>query len=506
MKSFAPSRSVVAALGAGLLSFAAFAPFGVFPLEVVSLAGLFALWGRAATPRRAAWLGFWYGMGAYGSGISFLYVAMHDYGGMNAPLAVVATLLAGAILALYPALAGYLQARLHVAPWARYALLMPAAWTLLEWVRGHAFTGLPWVLAGYSQVASPLAGYAPILGVYGVSLLTAISAGMLVWVYGVIRQAGPSRRALAMTAGILTMLWGGGALLRLVPWTQATGEPVSVSLLQGNIPQDIKFQEDEQFLSLDTYRKLVMQSKAQLIILPETAFPMLRTDIPDKLEAEMRAHAKANNGDVLIGIFEREHDLYYNSVFSLGADESQSYRKDHLVPFGEYIPLRSVLGWLINDVLNIPMGDLARGGKQQRPLHVAGQQVAVDICYEDVFGRDIIRYLPQATLLVNVTNDAWYGRSPAAAQHNQMAQMRALESGRMMLRATNTGVTSVIDRNGRIVKALPQHTVGMLNATVQGYGGSTPYARTGNWPVMVLLLLVLGVGYWKSRSASQGAR
>ena len=497
MKFFRPSRPVLLALAAGLLSFPAFAPFGLFPLEVVSLTVLFALWGGTATPRRGAWLGFWYGMGAYGSGISFLYVAMHDYGGMNAPLAVATTALAAAILALCPALAGYVQGRLAGPAWLRYALVMPAAWTLLEWVRGHAFTGFPWVLAGYSQVGAPLGGYAPVLGVYGVSFIAAISAGLLAWLYDMLRHPAPRRRTPVAAVTALVLLWAAGGALRLVDWTHPVGEPLTVSLLQGNIPQDIKFQEDELNRSLETYQRLVMQSNARLIVLPETAFPLLRADIPEALAAELRAHARSNGGDVLIGVFERDHGLYYNSVFSLGADESQSYRKNHLVPFGEYIPLRPALGWLINDVLNIPMGDLARGGERQRPLQVAGQQVAVNICYEDVFGEEIIRYLPEATLLVNVTNDAWYGSSPAAAQHNQMAQMRALEAGRMMLRATNIGVTSIIDRNGRILHALPQHIEGTLTATVQGYGGSTPYARLGNVPVVALLLLTLAAGYRK---------
>ncbi len=496
VKLLRPSKPLLA-VAAGLLAFPSFAPLDVSPLAAIALAFLFALWARAGTPRQAAWLGFWFGIGMYGAGISFLYVAMHDYGGMDAPLAAAATLLAAAILALCPALAGYLQARLAGPRWARLVLAMPAAWTMLEWVRGHAFTGLPWVLAGYSQVASPLGGYAPILGVYGVSAMVAASAGLLAYAYLALRDPERNRTHLAMAGAGLLAIWLGGGLLRLVEWTQPAGEPVKVSLLQGNIPQDIKFNADQLGQTLETYRNMVMRSDARLIVLPETAFPMLQTEIPENLASALRDRARQNGGDVLIGVFETDHGLYYNSVFSLGADESQSYRKNHLVPFGEYIPLRPALGWLINDLLNIPMGDLARGGERQQVLHVAGQKVAVDICYEDVFGEEIIRYLPEATLLVNVTNDAWYGNSPAAAQHNQMAQMRALESGRMLLRATNTGVTSVIDRDGAVLHALPQHTEGALTAMAQGYAGSTPYARFGNAPVLALLGLMLAAAYWK---------
>ena len=266
------------------------------------------------------------------------------------------------------------------------------------------------------------------------------------------------------------------------------GEPLKVSLLQGNIPQDTKFAEDALIDTLETYRRLAQSSDARLIVMPETALPLLRQNVPETYHAILSDHARKNGGDILIGAFEKEDGKYYNSVYSLGSAESQHYRKDHLVPFGEFIPLRSVLGWFINEVLDIPMGDLTSGGATQAPLNVAGQKVAVNICYEDAFGEEIIRALPQATLLVNVTNDAWYGDSYAAMQHNQLSQMRALETGRMMLRATNTGVTSVIGVDGRIQAMLPQHEEGVLTAEVRGYEGRTPYVVWG-WGVGGMLVL-----------------
>jgi apolipoprotein N-acyltransferase len=501
-----PSRlHYLLALAAGLLAFPAVAPFGIYPLAVASLAILFALWHGEADRRRAARLGFVYGLGIYGAGISFIYVALHDYGEMHFLLAAFVTLLAVAFLAFFSALAGYAQARLRPAPWMRLVLVMPAVWGLLEWLRGLAFTGFPCMLAGYSQVESPLGGYVPVLGVYGASLMVAVSAGLLVWVvlhllphpaWEKFRKKG--WRALAA----LLVLWLGGALLRTVEWTQPEGEPLKVSLVQGNIPQELKFNEDRLSATLETYRRLVLQSDARLVVLPETAFPVLRQQVPDGLAAALRDHARANGGDVLIGAFERDHGQFYNAVFTLGAAESQSYRKNHLVPFGEFIPWRPALGWIINDLLHIPMGDLARGGERQQVLHVAGQRVAADICYEDIFGEEIIRYLPEATLLVNVTNDAWYGNSPAAIQHNQVAQLRALEGGRMMLRATNTGVTSVIGRDGKVLASLPQHQEGVLTAMVQGYTGSTPYVRFGNALVLGLIGLMLGACFWKRKTGS----
>lgn len=465
-------------------------------MTVLALTVLFLLWQDARTPRAAAMMGFQFGFGLFAAGIGWIYVALHDYGGMNALLALLATALFAAFLALFPALAGYVQARIGGGR-LRMLLAMPACWVLTEWLRGLIFTGFPWLVFGYSQAAdSPLAGYAPLLGVYGVSLGVALSAGVAALFLKWRRWDGFGKLGL----GVFVLLWVAGAVLRGVAWTQPEGAPIEVSLLQGNVPQEMKFDETRYEETLNLYRSMIAQSNAQLIVLPETALPQLRQDLPRDFVYFVRRHARANHGDVLIGAFERdENRLYYNSVFSLGEAKSQSYRKNHLVPFGEFIPLRPVLGWFINDVLHIPMGDLASGGPKQPPLSVAGQKVAVDICYEDVFGEEIIRALPRATLLVNVTNDAWYGHSHAAVQHDQIAQMRALETGRMMLRATNTGVTSVIGVDGHIHRRLPQHVRATLTARVRGYAGSTPYVRFGNSLVLALMALLLAVA-WRWRS------
>lgn len=484
------------ALLAGALCVFGFAPFGIFVIPVVALAVLFVLWSRADTPRAAVQLGFVFGLGLFTAGIGWIYVALHDFGGMPMWLAAPATLLFAAFLSLFTALAAYLQSRFSMSNGLRAVLVMPAAWVLIEWLRGMIFTGFPWLTLGYAHSDSPLAGYAPLFGVYGVSLVAAVCAGLL----AVLWRARWTRQGRVIMA-MLALLWIAGALLRGIAWTQTEGEPFSVTLVQGNISQDIKFNEESRASSLDSYRRLVMQNPARLTVLPETAFPMLRDEVPQSLIESLREHAKRNQGDVLVGVFERDQFGYYNSVIALGASESSyaaeqlHYRKHHLVIFGEFIPLRPVFGWLINEVLNIPMGDLARGDLRQAPLSVAGQRVAVNICYEDVFGEEIIMSLPEATLLVNVTNDAWYGHSHAAAQHNQISQVRALESGRMMLRATNTGVTSIIAVNGKVIKQLPQHQQAVLQGMAQGYQGMTPYARWGNAAVLLLIALMLA-GAW----------
>ena len=482
---------------AGALAVLGFAPFDLFPLPLLALAVLFWLWSRFPHPLQAAGLGFVFGMGLFIFGIGWIYVALHVYGSMHPLLAALATALFAAVNATLPALAGYLQARCRVPSSVRILWLMPALWTLAEWVRGFLFTGFPWLSVGYSQVPhSPLAGYAPLFGVYGVSLAVALGAALVLLLWRA-RWSGPGKIALLA----LFVLWVSGAMLRTVEWTQAQGEPIEVSLLQGNIAQDEKFEESKLIGTLETYRRLAENSAARLIVLPETAVPLLRDNVPLNYQLMLGEHARRNGGDMLIGAFEKEDGRYYNSVYSLGSAESQHYRKNHLVPFGEFIPLRRVLGWLINGVLQIPMGDLARGGTAQAPLNVAGQKVAVNICYEDAFGEEIIRALPAATLLVNVTNDAWYGESHAAMQHNQLSQMRALETGRMMLRATNTGVTSVIGVDGRVQAMLPQHEEGVLAAPVQGYVGSTPYVRWGNAAILGLIVIMLLAAGWLQRRA-----
>lgn len=488
MKWFKQEQGVAFLAGASCV--AGFAPFGIFPLPVLALAILFVLWLRADTPRAAAWLGFAFGLGLFSAGISWIYVALHDYGDMPALLALLGTLLFAAFLALLLALAGYVQARIAAGYAVRAFLLMPAVWVLSEWIRGLIFTGFPWLTLGYAQSGSPLAGFAPLLGVYGVSLVAAVSAGLCAYAW----QVHAGRRVLRVLL-VLLAIWVAGYGMRYIQWTEAQGEPLRVSLLQGNIPQELKFDPDQLISTLESYRHLVLQSDARLIVLPETALPLTLDELPANYIAIIRDHARSQAGDVLFGAFERDHGMVYNSVITLGSASSQSYRKNHLVPLGEFIPLRPALGWFINDVLDIPMGDLARGGINQAPLSVAGQKVAADICYEDAFGEEIIRQLPEATLLVNFTNDAWYGNSFAAMQHNQMSQMRALETGRMMLRATNTGVTSVIDRDGAILKMLPQHVEGVLDAEVQGYTGSTPYVRFGNAPVVLLIVLMLAAAW-----------
>jgi apolipoprotein N-acyltransferase len=299
---------------------------------------------------------------------------------------------------------------------------------------------------------------------------------------------------------LVLSLWIGGFALSHVRWTHPTGEPLSVALLQGNIPQEIKWTDEGLRATLITYRDLALASDARLIVLPETALPLFLHDVPPDYLGGLAAHAKRNRGDVLIGVPEREPGgAYFNSVVSLGTASMQSYRKWHLVPFGEFIPLRPVLAWIVG-VLSIPLQDFTPGTREPHPLEVAGERVAVNVCYEDAFGEEIIRQLPAATLLVNVSNVAWFGRSIAPRQHLQISQARALETGRYMLRATNTGMTAVIDERGQLVQAAPQFSTAAVSATVRGYSGATPYVRWGNSLALALCAALLALTVWLGRT------
>jgi apolipoprotein N-acyltransferase len=483
----------VLAFGLGAVNVLGFAPFNAYVLPVVALAAFFWLLGRDSTWRSGALTGFAFGLGYFGAGVSWVYVSLHDFGDMPLPLAALATLLFCSFLALFPAAVGALQTLHHSSPRSRHLLLMPALWVAMEWIRGWIFTGFPWLAIGYSQAPNGLlAGYAPLFGVFGISLLVAISAGILAWVFS---RMGHAPMGKLGWLGALVVLWAGGWWLKQVEWTQPTGAPFTVSLLQGNIPQDIKWREDKVDETLAIYRNLALASKSRLIVIPETAIPLFYHDVPQPYLKLLEWGARNNGGDILIGLPERGQGRdYYNSVFSLGSGPIQTYRKRHLVPFGEYVPLRPIFGPVV-DALSIPLTDFARGEKRQPPIEAAGEHVGVNICYEDAFGEEIIRQLPRVTVLVNVSNDAWFGDSFASVQHLQISQMRALETGRYMLRATNTGMTAIIDQHGRVVQVLAPFTRASLDGMARGFSGATPYVLWGNGATLAAIALMLGLGW-----------
>ncbi len=477
------------ALLAGAATVLSFAPVGIYPLGIGCFAILLALWS-IARPLECFALGFAFGMGLFGAGASWVYVSLSVYGGMPAPLAAVATLGFCALLSLFPACAGWLQARVPASPVARACLLIPAAWTLFEWLRSWVLTGFPWLSAGYGSAGWPAQGLAPVLGVFGVSFLTLSLAGLLVLFVREKRWRWPA--AVAAAALVLAC-----QALRGVEWSTPAGAPVTVALLQGNIPEELKFRPERYEHILSTYARLAEESAARLVVMPETAIPSLLDRVDPAYLARLEQAARKSGGDLLVGVATREAPReYYNSVVSLGASPRQLYRKSHLVPFGEFVP--PAFGWVMR-WLDIPMSDFAAGPERQPPFEVAGQRVSVNVCYEDAFGDDIGRHAKDATLLVNVSNVAWFGDSLAPAQHLEIARMRAIETGRTYLTATNTGITAAIGRDGAVLARLPQFAEGRLEISAQPYAGATPYMRLGDWPVVFLCVLVLAAAVSRAR-------
>jgi apolipoprotein N-acyltransferase len=504
------------ALLLGAASVLAYAPVGWFPLIWLTLAGLFGLLCTVADSvdsmkngaralRQGALVGAAFGLGLFIAGVSWVYVSLSVFGGLPAPVAGLATLLFCLVLTAFPALVGALFVRFSPAGWLERAFVFAAWWVLAEWLRGWLFSGFPWLAVGYAQAPpSPLAGFAPVFGVYGVSLISALLGALLFEVLKgrLVGQALAAQRW-PLLAVSLPLLVGG--LLSEVRWTEAQGEPISVALLQGNIPQDIKWRPEFFAESLRTYYRLAFEHPAQLTVLPETALPAFLGQVPREYLDELEKLAKRQQGDLLFGIAigdaEQNSAVYANGAVSLGVSPEQYYRKSHLVPFGEFVP--PGFGWFLA-MMNIPMSDFTPGAITQPPMALAGQKVAVNICYEDAFGEEIIRALPEATLLVNLSNVAWFGNSLAPAQHLQIAQMRALESGRMMLRSTNTGMTAIVGADGLVQAVLPPFSRAALLGNVRGYVGQTPYVRWGNWPVILFALFLVAASLHRRNKVSGG--
>jgi apolipoprotein N-acyltransferase len=474
-----------AAPAAGAATVLGFAPFGLAPVPLFTLALLFWLW-RDADPGRAFRLGYLFGLGLLGLGVSWVHISIAQFSGGGIVLAWLITAALVGFMALFYGAAGWLGARATTDPAWRLILAFPGAWVLAEWVRGWFLTGFPWLSLGYSQVDSPVAGFAPVLGVFGVGGVLALSAGLTVWM--LTRACGPRWWAAAALAG----LWLGGAALRAVDWTLPAGDPFRVSMIQGNVTPDRKWDPALFTPTLDVYRGLTRDNwDSRLIIWPETAVPAFAHQVEDRLLGPMEREARARGTDLLIGIpVSDPHDgRYFNAMLALGPERA-SYFKRHLVPFGEFVPLRALFAPL-GEALDIPMSDFSPGDGARPLVPLAGYHAAVSICYEDAFGEETIEALPEAAFLVNASNDAWFGDSLAPHQHLEIARVRSQETGRFMLRATNTGISAVIDDKGRVLERSPMFQRHVLSAEVVPMQGATPYVWMGNAGAVLLGLVGL---------------
>lgn len=468
-------RAALIALVAGVLHTGAFAPTGAWWLQIVALALLFAVVETAST-RVAALAGALFGFGWLASGLWWLHISMHQFGGIPWLLAALAVALLAAFLSGYYALALGLTAR-SIAPGRWRLLALVPAWLLAELARASWFSGFPWIASGYAHTVGALAGWAPWVGVYGISALAALAAAGLV----LLRQ-----RAYAWAAPALLLPLAG--LLLPQDFTRSTGH-IALSLVQPSIPQDQKFDPARFAVNLDLLAGLIEAARGQVVITPESVVPLPLAE----LDRATLARLSRTERPALLGSFlGNAEEGYVNSVVALGAD--YRYGKRHLLPFGEFIP--PGFGWFVR-AMNIPLDDQARGD-HQRPWAVAGQQLRPLICYEDLFGEDLVQSAvgpDAATVFVNVSNLAWFGTAMVQDQHLQFSQMRALEFQRPVVRSTNTGATAVVDHRGLVTQRLPALARGVLEANVEGRNGSTPYARwlsaAGLWPLWGLALLTL---------------
>ena len=491
----------VAALMLGALLVLAFAPFGFYPLAVLAPAGL--LWLIAPLGwRRAAWRGFLFGFAEFLCGVHWIYISLHGMGGVDSFVAVLMLVLLVAVMAAYSAAACAMAAAWAPAGgWRRHVLLFPAAWTLMEWLRGWFLTGFPWLSLGYSQVDGPLRGYAPLWGVFGVTFCVILSAGLLL----TLADARVPRRQRGGAAGGFVMLWIVSASFALVHWTHPAGAPFQVSLVQGNIAQDEKWAPEYFEPTLQMYRKLTdAHWDSRLVIWPEAAVPAYADEVKLTYLDPLEAAAQKHGTDILLGIptYDPVGDDYYNSVISLGASDGE-YHKRHLVPFGEnfeFLPawVRSLLR-----SMDLPYSSFTPGAADQPLLKAAGYPVGVSICYEDAFGNEIMHALPQAAFLVNVSNDGWFGNSIALPQHLEIARMGALEAGRYLLRTTNTGITAIVDDGGRVLVQAPVGKQSVLSGSVEPLAGGTPASWWGNLPAVCVSLLLLAACVWSRRRRSK---
>jgi len=534
-------RGAMGLLATGAIHALAFSP-GPFPswalaaVQIVTLAVVAraSLW--APSPGQAFSRGWLFGFANFSVGLYWIYISLHTYGDLAAPLALTGVLASTAFLALFPALACGLArvltpmrsvggSNMRVAPaHAFYAgLAWAAAWSAFEWVRGSLWSGFPWLNIGYAHVDSPLAGWAPLLGVYGMAFFAAFGAVVVAALWRLATLPHPAGLGWISSLAVITMLAGWG--LGGISWSHPIGQLLPLRLVQGNVEQSQKFDPRLLQEGLIQHIKLASLPPAadapapQLIILPETVLPVYQDSLDPQIWEIWTGIAAKQRATIAMGL--PLHDpsnglhRYTNNVIDFDGFTPVSqlrrgatgmrYDKHHLVPWGEYVP--PGFHWFVN-LLAIPLGDFDHGPLRQAPFALAGQRVAFNICYEDLFGEELLPALlpgpngePGATILANVSNLGWFGHSLALGQHLQIGRLRTLETSRPLVTATNTGITAAIDARGRVMAALPPHQADVLAVSVQGMTGLTPYARFGDKPALALIALALitaiGRKYWK---------
>ncbi|MGI9260645.1 MAG: apolipoprotein N-acyltransferase [Woeseiaceae bacterium] len=480
----------------GALTMLSFAPFGLFPLALVLVIPLLYAF-RHCEPAVAARLGFSWGAGLFLAGTYWLYVSIHVFGEAPLILAILLMIALVIIMGLYYAAAGWVIAKLRgTNPW-QFVAVAPATWVFLEWLRGWFLSGFPWMTLGYSQIDSSLAGFAPGIGIFGVSLMLMLSAT------AVLAAAETSGRARIAMASMAIIPWVAGAVLKPIEWTSVSGPPVRTTIVQGGVSQDMKWLPEQFTKTLDLYRSSLLEhGDSDLVLWPEVAIPSVLDRVENFVDV-LQADVAASNSTLLFGILERDatQEQVFNSVVAIDgvSRDRQVYRKRHLVPFGEYFPVPDfVRSWM--RMMNLPYSDISSGDARQELITMPdGNRLSVAICYEDAYAAEQLHALADTTILINVSNDAWFGDSIAPHQHLEIARMRALEAGRYVVRATNNGISAFIGPDGAILESGPQFEYLTMTRDVIPHTGTTPYARLGNWPVIILVALIAGWFAWRRR-------
>ena len=497
IKNLSLRTQYLIALFAGLLLPLSFAPIYAIPFVFISPLILFVLW-LDKTPKIAFRLGFVFGFGFFSFGLSWVYIAIHVYGATAAWLAVIMTALFAAYLALFIALQGWLSAKLILKFSKSKALptviIFACMWVLSEWFRGWFLTGMPWLHLGYALPFSPFAGFAPLLGVYGISFVCILIVSALL----LILLDKESTLRIKLILFIVCILIA-GALLSEIEWGKAKEKTFSVSLVQGNAEQITKWDADKVNLRMETYAKHTREHwSSDVVLWPENAMTIFYHQLDSQYLLPLAKEAKANNTDLIVGlpVMSEDFDHYYSSMMSFSADDTNNtsysgvFHKVHLVPFGEYVPLAGLIRGIVK-FFDLPMSGFSAGKIDQPLLTMRGEPLATSVCYEDSFGEELIRQLPEATLLMNGSNNAWYGDSLAPHQHLQIAQMRAIETSRMLIRATTNGISAFVNHKGQILARSEQFKSMVLTHTAQPRTGATPYVRWGNVPIISLVFVLL---------------
>jgi apolipoprotein N-acyltransferase len=478
-------KRLFAIIAGGLMPLA-FAPYNFYLISVVSLIIIFYLWHSSKSARESFILGYLFAFTMFGIGVHWLHISINLFGGVNIIGALFFTFLLIAFISLYPALCGYLAFRFykHI-----YIIALPALWVITEWCRGWILTGFPWLNIGTSQTDSIFANFAPVVGDYGISFIVClIASAITIAITGNLKQR--------ITSGaILMLIIISSLILSDAKWTEENGQELRLALIQGAIPQEIKWNPDQRQNTYDIYSSLSAPYwDSDLIIWPETAIPSLYHRADDFINGiEQQKHNSKTLFMSGLAYKDQSSNEYFNSILLID-DTHHFYHKHHLVPFGEYLPFKTVLGKLL-DFLKIPMSDFSSGDENQKLLKTEKGIFGMSICYEDAYGTQIRQSMPDANILINVSNDAWFGDSLAPHQHLQIARMRAMENGRYLLRSTNTGISAVINNKGEVTDRSPQFIPHALYTTAKLFTGETPYSRYGNILIICIAILLLVLSY-----------